>query len=124
MAYQFPTSGGLKATYNGQTIGIWIADTGVVGWILIAARQDANGWSAFWNHGPAMPNEIIAEITAEGGMTAWLAKFIDRINAAIKALFGTAPPPGQTITIDNINLTLASGFNLTVGPAGPVLAKK
>jgi len=124
MAYNFPTQGGLKATYNGQTIGIWMADTGGVGWILITARQDPSGWTAFWNYGPAMPADMIAEITGAGGMAAWLAKFIDKINAAIQALFGAAPPPGTQINIDNINLTLANSFTLTVGPAGPVLAKK
>lgn len=124
MAYSYPTKGGLKITYQGQTCGVWIQDTGGVGWVLMVARQDVSGWIAFWSYGPKMDTDIKAEIAAMGGMINWLAQFMAAINAAFQALFGAPPAPGTEVSIDNINLTLTNSFTLTAGPVSPVMAKK
>lgn len=124
MAYQFPPKGGLKFTYKGTTVAVFVVDTGGVGWQVVATRLDPDGYNAVWWSGPKMSNDIASEVNAAGSMANWLKQFIAAINTAFAALFGAVPVAGTSVTVENLNLTLANSFVLTDGPNGPVFALK
>lgn len=63
------------------------------------------------------------EITAAGGIVAYLNSFAIAINAEIQQIYGQAPPPTVTL-VDQLNAALAASFALVVGNTTPVFGGK